>query len=132
MSTLQLEECVKRLEDSYKKNNGVIQAEAHAIETLNSRKDILEFRKKYIGILKNNLLKGYENSKHKTGFYKLIEKKYNIEDIAALKFNDSILFTLGHMSTNTIDNWYNYLPYVSRSTLPKMNEMYRIVYGRAD
>jgi hypothetical protein len=125
MSKLQLEECIKRIEDSFKTDKGVINAEAHAVETLSSKKDILEFRKRYIEILKVELLKGYAQSKDKKqSFYRLIGKGYDIGDIAALKFNDSILFTLGHMFTKNVNNWYDNLPYVLKSSLPRQNEMY--------
>jgi len=126
MSKLKLEECVKKLEDSYAQNKGIIQAEAHAVEALSSKRDILEFRKRYIEILKVNLLSEYEKSKNKKEFfYSLIDKKFEIGDIAALKFNDSMLFTLGHMYTKNVENWYDYLPYVMRSALPKQKEMYK-------
>lgn len=135
MSRQALEECVTRLENSYKTNKGIVEAEARAIEKLSSKKDILEFRKIYIEILKNNLLEKYDPaSEKKEGFSKLIDKNYDINLIAALRFNDSMLFTLGHMYNKNVNNWYNALPYVSRSSIPKQNEMYRTmspeIYGK--
>ncbi|MGV8086692.1 MAG: hypothetical protein ACP5N1_03605 [Candidatus Woesearchaeota archaeon] len=123
-----LEECIKRLEDRYKRNTGVIEAEASAIESLRSKKDILEFRKRYLEIIKNDLLEGYAKSKNKNkGFYKLITKNYSIDEIAALKFNDNMLYTLGHMFTENVDKWFNHLPYINRTSLPRSKEMYSIM-----
>jgi hypothetical protein len=125
MSRQALDECVKRLEKSFETNKGIIEAEAKAIEKLNSRKDILDFRKKYIELLKNKTLTEYNESCEKKGFCKLIDAGFNLDKIATLRFNDSMLFTLGHMYNSSINNWYKHLPYVMKSAIPKQTEMYR-------
>jgi len=128
MGKVALEECVRRLENGYKINKGVIEAEAHAIETLSSKEDILGFRRKYLKIIEDDLLTKYkEVTGKKEGFYALIEKNYDIHNIAVLKFNDAILFTLGHMFIDNVKKWYDTLPYVSKSILPHKNEMYRVM-----
>jgi len=76
----------------------------------------------------------YAKSDEKKGFCKLIDNGYDLDKIAALRFNDSLLFTLGHMCGSSINNWYKHLPYVMKSSIPDETKMYRTMnpelYGK--
>ena len=115
-----LEHCIKQFDKAREK--GVINShiEIYAVNKLDNKEDILAFYTEYVEFMQDFI--NYEiDAGKESSATKLVDKGYDLEQVAEFFVHDGLMFTLGHIfNQNILKIWYDTLPHMNSDYFDSM------------